>query len=210
MSYITTSLVIGFLALDTTVAFQVLVSQPLFACPILGWFLGDLEMGFEIGLLMQLLWLSSIPVGASKFPEGNMASMVTCAIAIYFKNLGYPNAILTIAFVVGIVISYIGAMLTVMDRKINGYVLNFILKAAEQAKLYKISFLEITSVFAYYVLMSALAFLALIVADWIIPEFIDLLPSSLEMKLFFVKPVIFGIGVALTVPMIYQSIRHQH
>jgi len=47
MDLIFLSAIIGFLALDTTVAFQMLLSSPLFACPILGWILGDIQSTFK-------------------------------------------------------------------------------------------------------------------------------------------------------------------
>ena len=59
------SLFIAFLGLDTTIAFQVMISQPIFSCPILGWLLGDPLTGMEIGAMMQLLWLNNIPAGGN-------------------------------------------------------------------------------------------------------------------------------------------------
>ena len=64
MELILISVFISILALDITIAFQVLISSPIFAGPLLGWLLGDVWLGFEMGFLFQLLWLSKIPAGA--------------------------------------------------------------------------------------------------------------------------------------------------
>ena len=61
------ALFIGFLSLDTTIAFQMLISQPIFSCGILGWIFGNPALGIEIGIMMQLLWINIIPSGATTF-----------------------------------------------------------------------------------------------------------------------------------------------
>jgi len=205
MSYFFTAAVIGFLSLDTTVAFQMLISQPLFASTILGWLLGDIQLGFEIGVLMQLLWLSTIPAGAAKFPEGNIASMVTVAIVLYFNPTPYPNSILLIAFLIGLVVSYCGTLLTILDRKINGSFFKWAVDAAEKAGFHRITLLEIISVLIYFLMMAFLAYGALLFADYIMKIVQPFFTETIETKLIVLKPTILGIGIALTFPMIYRA-----
>lgn len=209
MSNLLISLLIGFLGLDTTIAFQVLVSQPIFSCSFLGWLLGNAQLGIEIGIMMQLIWLSILPVGASVFPEGNIASMVTCVIAVKFEALGVPNLVFTIAVIVGLAVSYLGARLTVLDRRLNNYILNWTLKAAEEASFKKITLLDFISILIYFLLMSALAYLSILCAEWLIPFLQNVFPAATERKLAFVKPAVWGIGIALTVSMIYQIFKQK-
>ncbi|MCK6621471.1 MAG: PTS sugar transporter subunit IIC [Calditrichaceae bacterium] len=209
MSNLLLSLLIGFLGLDTTIAFQVLISQPIFACPILGWLLGNPALGMEIGIMMQLIWLNVLPVGAAVFLEGNIASMVTCAIAIQFEELNLPNLVFTAAFVIGMAVSYLGAQLTVLDRKLNGLILKLTLEAAQKASLKQIALLDFTSVLIYFLMMSALAYVALWGAGQMIPLLIENLPSPAEQKLEFVKPAVWGLGISLTLPMIFRILRQK-
>ncbi|NOX36284.1 MAG: PTS sugar transporter subunit IIC [Calditrichaeota bacterium] len=204
MSYLTTSLLIGFLSLDTTIAFQVLLSQPLFACPLIGWALGNPQLGFEIGVILQLLWISIIPVGAISFPEGNIASMIVAAIVIYFDHLGYPNIIFTLAILMGILASYVGDRLTVLDRKFNGYLLEVALSAAEAANLRKIVLVDFLSIAFYFFLMFGFTFVMLNVADFCIQALMPVFNDMLDQKLQFVKPAVFGIGFAFTGKLFYQ------
>lgn len=203
------SLLIGFLGLDTTIAFQVLISQPIFACPIIGWLLGNPSLGMEIGIMMQLIWLNELPVGAAVFLEGNIASMVTCAIAIQFEELNLPNLVFTAAFVIGMVVSYLGAQLTVLDRKLNGLILKLTLEAAQKASLKQIALLDFTSVLIYFLMMSTLAYLALWGAGQVIPLLVENLPSQAEQKLGLVKPAVWGLGISLTLPMIFRILRQK-
>ena len=201
------SLLIGILALDTTIAFQVLISHPIFSCSILGFVLGDFTQGVEIGIMMQLLWLNIVPAGAAVFPEGNTASMVTCAAVLLLSSLGYPNLVLTVAFLIGIGVSYLGAWLTVKDRKLNDRILRLTLKAAEHASFKKIILLDVGSIFLYLVLMSCLAFLGIIAAEFILHYSAGFHPLAQEKSLVFVKPTIWGIGLFLTGQLFYNALR---
>ena len=207
MSYFTTALFIGFLSLDTTIAFQVLVSQPIFSCPIIGLLLGNAPLGFEIGLLMQLIWLSSIPAGATSFPEGNLASMIVCAVMIYFEKLPEQNILLTLTFLFGILVSYLGASVTELDRRINGKLLNLINREADEGKVHQITILEGGSILIYFLLMSALAYVSLNVAAWAIAGLQGMMAADLDAKLVIIKPVILGLGFGLTWPMFFKALR---
>ncbi|MDZ7376332.1 MAG: PTS sugar transporter subunit IIC, partial [candidate division KSB1 bacterium] len=50
----------GIVAMDTAAAWQIMISQPVVACPLLGWLLGDVELGLTIGILLELPWLINI------------------------------------------------------------------------------------------------------------------------------------------------------
>ena len=205
MSNWLTSLLIGFLGLDTTVAFQVLISQPLFSCTILGWLYGDLALGIETGLMMQLLWLNIIPAGATVFPEGNIGSMITGAIVLQYQELEIPNLVFTAGFVIGILVSFVGAYVTVIDRKLNGYILELTLQAVHKGRFSKISWLDMLSILIYFLLMSLLAFIALTLAGWAMPWLQSAL-GVFESNLRLVKPAVWGLGIALTLPMIYRAL----
>ena len=205
MSNWLTSLLIGFLGLDTTVAFQVLISQPLFSCTILGWLYGDLALGIETGLMMQLLWLNIIPAGATVFPEGNIGSMITGAIVLQYQELEIPNLVFTAGFVIGILVSFVGAYVTVIDRKFNGYILELTLQAVRKGRFSKITWLDMLSILIYFLLMSLLAFIALTLAGWAMPWLQSAL-GVFESNLRLVKPAVWGLGIALTLPMIYRAL----
>ena len=147
------AIIIAVLSLDTTIAFQTLISSPLFACPILGWILGDIQLGFELGFLLQLIWLSRIPAGAVIFPEGNLASMIVTSLILLNKSNGFPNTNLAIIFIEGILISFIGAKITQFYRNLNGKILDFVNKQVERAHFRVILLLEIFSIFLYFLIM---------------------------------------------------------
>lgn len=58
----------GIAALDATPLAQTLLSQPLVTAAIVGWMWGDLELAMKVGVVLQILAASTLPVGA-RTPE---------------------------------------------------------------------------------------------------------------------------------------------
>lgn len=51
--------------LDRTAVLQAMLGRPLVVAPLTGWLLGDAAAGLTVGALLELLWLSRLPVGAA-------------------------------------------------------------------------------------------------------------------------------------------------
>ncbi|MEL6820171.1 MAG: PTS sugar transporter subunit IIC [Calditrichota bacterium] len=205
MSILIASLIIGILSLDTTIAFQVLLSQPIFSCAILGWVLGDPMLGLQIGLIMQLLWINIMPVGASTFPEGNVGSMLTCAIVILTNTPEHENLIFTVAFAAGIIISAVASQLTVMDRKVNDHILDLTLKAADEVDFKRIMQLDLAGGFLYALIIFVLMLISLSVTKLMLSVLMPALPVETEQLLQFVKPAVWSIGIGLTLHLIWNT-----
>ncbi|MBR2866035.1 MAG: PTS sugar transporter subunit IIC [Elusimicrobiaceae bacterium] len=64
------------LELDTTYAFQTLVSRPIIAGPLLGLFMGDVLAGVQVGVFAELLLLDISPLGGIIPPSGVVATAI--------------------------------------------------------------------------------------------------------------------------------------
>lgn len=181
------------LVLDTTVAFQFLVSQPLITCTIIGWFLGDVTLGLQIGMYLQLLWLSSMPVGAAIVPEGNIAAIIITTIVFrYHSNFDYYNTVLILGVLYGVLISYLGGELVVLYRKSNQYFLKKVLAFARRGNLNIFTGINFLALIFHYVLMFVLIFISLVLGDYLFKN-IKLLP--MEWDIYFKYGVISLIGI---------------
>ena len=207
MELVFVSLLISFLALDITIAFQVLISSPIFSGPLLGWMLGDVTLGFELGFLFQLLWLSKIPAGAYIVPEGNIASMIAIALIILLKGTGFPNTTLVLVFMEAILISYLGAVLTLLYRKFNGKIFNLMMKEVELIHLNIMVVLEIGSMLIYFTAVFALTYFSLILSLQFLPTLIHPIGGLFENQFMVVKPVILGIGLASIYPILREALQ---
>lgn len=117
--------------LDTTAVAQFMISQPLIACPIWGLITGRPEIGLFFGVVFELIWLGSLPVGAAKIPEGNVGALVATALAVRVPptSNGNPAWIsLTIAALLGILVARFGTEVTPLVRRVlvrySGHVVN--------------------------------------------------------------------------------------
>lgn len=119
--------------LDTTAVAQIMICQPIIACPLWGWIAGRWDVGILFGIIFQLLWSGSLPVGAAKFPEGNVGALVATALAVNAAGSGseLPWLALTLAITVGIVVAYTGAEVTVIVRRMMTTLAPQIATAAE-------------------------------------------------------------------------------
>ncbi len=72
----------GLVGLDRTAAGQIMVSQPLVAGPLTGWFLGDSVTGAVIGSVMELVWLLDLPVGTFVPADATVGTVAAVAIAV--------------------------------------------------------------------------------------------------------------------------------
>ncbi|MFZ0388982.1 MAG: PTS sugar transporter subunit IIC [Calditrichia bacterium] len=205
MNFALLSALISFLALDTTIAFQTLISSPIFACPLLGWLLGDVYLGFEMGFLFQLLWLGKIPAGATIVPEGNMASMLGTSLIILNSDNNFPNTTLTLVFIESILISYLGALLTVIYRKFNGKILTVTLEQVAKARFRILPYLGGVSVFIYFLMFFFLSLTVLHFSQHLLPGAIALTAALFEPSLVVAKPAILGIGIGIVISLFQES-----
>ncbi len=64
MLYALAAVVAALIWLDRTYVLQAMIHRPIFLAPILGFILGNPEVGFLVGASLELLWLNAPPVGA--------------------------------------------------------------------------------------------------------------------------------------------------
>ena len=104
----------GLLALDATSVGQFMVSRPLVAGTLAGWWLGDPAVGLGIGSILELFHLAGVPAGGSHVPESGPASVVAVAVAI---SAGGPAG-LALGLLAGLVVSEIGGITIGLQRHV--------------------------------------------------------------------------------------------
>jgi PTS system mannose-specific IIC component len=192
------------IVLDTTVVFQFLLSQPLITCTILGWFLGDLQLGIQIGFYLQLLWLSSIPVGGAVVPEGNVASIVAGTMVLrYHMDYTYFNMVMVAAICFGLIVSYLGGQLVVSYRKANIKLLNTVYRGMERGRPSILNLIPYISIFIHCLMMFVLIIVMLYMGDLLFP-YLTKLPPVWDVYCRYGVIGILGIGAGLVLTL-YQE-----
>lgn len=104
----------GLLALDATTVGQFMISRPLVAGTLTGWWLGDPALGLELGAMLELFHLAGVPAGGSRVPETGPASVVAVAVALSAGGLGG----LAWGLVAGLVVAELGGMTVGVQRHV--------------------------------------------------------------------------------------------
>jgi mannose/fructose/N-acetylgalactosamine-specific phosphotransferase system component IIC len=123
LSYLLTILLGGVAALDATPVAQTMLSQPLITATLLGLVWGDLGTALQVGIVLQILAVSTQPVGA-RTPEDYAAGGVVgagTALALVSQQpfILVREASVMTGVLVGIVVALGGAVLTRWQRRLN-------------------------------------------------------------------------------------------
>lgn len=139
----------GLIAIDTASGWQVMFSQPVVSCPIIGLLFGSPELGLLMGILLELPWLINIPLGGVHGSEGNLGAVVATALSIYLKSheVNTENIIVIISIIYSLVVSRVGIFLVDYVRRANLMLIHLADRAALQGDLRRITWLNITGVF---------------------------------------------------------------
>lgn len=120
-------------ALDTTHAFQIQISQPIFACTLLGIIFNQPEIGIAMGIIFELVYLNILPIGGNAFPENNMAAMsaTILLISLVKGNPEFASYYWIIAIGMGLILAYVDMKITVYHRHWNS---RFLLKLESESQ----------------------------------------------------------------------------
>ena len=111
------ALIGGVVSMDATSGPQVMVSEPLVSCTLLGLLFGAPQTGILLGVLFQLLWLDYMPLGAVRFTDHNMAAFIATASLLkawsaYGVGEDALRAGIIPAVLFGVLVGYLGLQAT--------------------------------------------------------------------------------------------------
>jgi mannose/fructose/N-acetylgalactosamine-specific phosphotransferase system component IIC len=122
------------------------------------------------------------------------------------KDIGYPNTTLAIVFVESILISYLGAVITIYYRKFNNRVLEIVVKEIENVHFKMTLLLEAGSVFIYFLMVFIISLGTILLSQRILPLVIPFLGELWEEEFVVIKPLILGIGLAFVLPIFKDAV----
>ena len=100
---------------------QIMICRPIVAAPLTGFFLGDVQIGLTIGLVLELLWLSVLPMGATVPPDDTLHAVTSTVITIWLAGIFNtpPHELFALPVLVCMPLSRIGRLFEMKVRKIN-------------------------------------------------------------------------------------------
>lgn len=187
----------GVVALDTTAAFQILISHPLVSCSVVGFILGQVKIGFLIGVVLELVWLNELPIGAAPFSEGNIGATVAAAAAILVTGQTQRMEVtIPLACFLGIGVSMLGGYGVILVRRINNALYSRLIEwpVISPGRIVRTHFLGMVIMFlGGFILTAVTTALAYWVLLWIVP----LIPVSWDQRLWPILGAFLGVGCAV-------------
>lgn len=109
------SLLAGLLAVDDRAGWQSLLAQPVFSALLVGFLTGEMATAVAVGLVLELIWLSILPMRGLKRPDQIAGGIVGAGTAGLLLSLTADPRIVFVAAVgvfVGLVAGEIGGRVT--------------------------------------------------------------------------------------------------
>ena len=187
------------LELDTTYAFQTLVSRPIIAGPIFGLITGDVMAGVQIGIFTELLFSDISPLGGIIPPSG----VVACVIPLLLYSLGIE---LYFGFFLGVLSAIAYSFLDTLMRRTRFKWIVFLEKGIERRPE------NIKRVIAMTLLAAFLmTFIFLSVTTWVSAWFIfwllPYIPPKIHLAFLLAYTAVPWIGLASMLPAFRMKTR---
>jgi mannose/fructose/N-acetylgalactosamine-specific phosphotransferase system component IIC len=113
-SFVLLSLLGGLLAVDDRAGWQSLLAQPIFIGLLVGFATGETSTALAVGLSLELVWLSLVPVRGSRRPDQVLGAITGAGCAgVLTKLSGEPSAALAaVGVLLGLVAGELGGLVT--------------------------------------------------------------------------------------------------
>lgn len=123
MVWVSVSLFGGMVGLDGTSFPQVMISRPLVAGTLTGLIFGRPLEGLVAGLIMEAFALSTLPIGAARYPEAGTATVAATAALLAATPAGMDAGHLALALAFALGWERLGSLSVVLQRRANGRML---------------------------------------------------------------------------------------
>jgi mannose/fructose/N-acetylgalactosamine-specific phosphotransferase system component IIC len=191
----------GVVALDTTAVLQVLVSHPMVSCSVVGFILGQVKIGFLIGVVLELVWLNELPIGAAPFSEGNIGATVAASVAILvIQQINRMEVVIPLACFAGIGVSTLGGHGVILVRRLNNVVYTRLIEspAITPGQIVRVHALGMFIMFAGgFVLTAVATALAYLLLMYLVPQ----IPVAWDVRLWPILGAFLGVGCAVLLYM---------
>jgi len=163
--FVIISLAGGFVAFDTTAGWQIMISQPLVACTLVGLIFGNPQLGLLMGILMQLPWLKEMPVGGAHHSDSNIGAFVAASLTVILARheVNTDNILIVITIIYGLAVGWFSGNIVASMRKANNRIVYQADKAAEAGDTGQITRLNVLGMIYAYItglVIVAISFIA--------------------------------------------------
>ena len=190
------SLIGGIVSVDTAAGWQIMISQPIVSCTVIGMIFGQPEIGITLGILMELPWLINVPSGGSHGSESNIGAVVAAGLGVFFvsQKINTNNIIIIIVIIYSMGISFAGSYLVNIARNLNLNLIHVADEAVEHADFRKIEYLNMFGLFYIFFIGFFLTAVGFVLGIILINPLIKFIHPDFDHAFQIAKYGILGVG----------------
>lgn len=211
MELIGISLLFGLICLDQKYALQFGISQPLITSMLLGVLTGEFIPSMYFGAVIQLFWLGNLPIGASKIPDGNIASVIGAYIYLHFSHQA-PFAhgfLLFVAVFMTVIFSFFGSEMDIGLRKRNVMFLDWGLRDSHGDKKIRVGKYIISALSFNFVANALMIFIGCVIGLKLVDLLKDVSAILAPANWRFVDIAVIGTGVGMVMAVYKDKKTHR-
>lgn len=197
MSFVSVILLSAFVALFITENYGYgywMISRPIFAGPLIGLILGDVQTGLVVGASVELMFMGVLPIGGSVPPNAQIAGIIG---TIYAIEAGSTSLGISLALPIGILAQF----LIMLAWNVNIYLVHRADKAIEKGNTRRIELMHMAGILNFFVIFFAAAFLAINFGSGFVKSLNDSLPNWVSGGLQIAAGLLPAIGMAMLLKM---------
>jgi len=173
--FLSLSLIGGLLAVDDRAGWQSLLAQPIFAALLVGFVFGEVAVALPVGLILELVWLSILPMRGSRRPDQVLGAITGAGVACLLVKLsGDPRVLLasSVGGLIGLIAGELGGYLVTVSSGILNRRLSRVrfVAADQQSTSAKLSAIHAGAIGYIFVVEAVITFVFLTVgfpiAEW--------------------------------------------
>lgn len=115
------SLLGALLSLDAAAVGQWMFSRPIVLGPLLGFALGNVSVGFWVGAMVELIWISVIPIGIGVPPDVGIVAALSILWSHAMPNTPSPQALCLLSVAIAIPFGVLFKRLDILQRTFSKY-----------------------------------------------------------------------------------------
>lgn len=171
-----------------------MISRPIFAGPLIGLVMGDLQTGLQVGASVELMFMGVLPIGGSVPPNAQIAGIIG---TIYAIQAGSPALGISLALPIGILAQF----LIMLAWNINIFLVHKADSAIKEGKTKTLEKLHLAGVLVFFSVFFVASFMAIQFGSEFVKQINDALPVWVSGGLTIASGLLPAIGMAMLLKM---------
>lgn len=172
-----------------------MISRPIFAGPLIGLILGDVNTGLIVGGSVELMYMGILPIGGSVPPNAQIAGMLSTVFAI--KNGGNPEVGIALALPIGM----LAQLLIMFAWNINIFLMHRADACIKDGKIKQMEMVHLSGLVIFFITFLIPTYLAIYFGSDFVNNVVASMPAILTDGLKVASGILPAVGMAMLLKM---------